>query len=257
MRTKLKWLAWSIGVGLLSATPVYAEGRTDGPRSILIAYRTDVAKRPGFRQYLAHEEMARLAQWKRQGIISGYQILFNAFETEDTWDAMLVLRFQHFTDTAKWTAIERDNPGGLDQTGLTLGRPFNTYSADVDWEGGDDSASADKGAIFYVIPYEYRNATEYHNYFEGYVLPQVKGWMQTGVLSGYRIFMNRYQVGKPWDALFVYRYRDLAAFGQRDATVAKVREGLKSNPEWMKWSQNKGDIRTESENAIAEAIQQK
>ncbi|MDB5736492.1 MAG: hypothetical protein JWO65_160 [Sphingomonas bacterium] len=255
MRSKLNLLVTAIGLATLPAMAAYAEARSDGPRSILISYRTDAAKRPAFRRYLAHEEMARLAQWKRQGVIAGYQILFNPFETEDTWDAMLVLRFQHFTDTAKWIAVERDNPGGLDAAGFALGKPFNTYSADVDWEGGEDNAAADKNAIFYVIPYEYRNATEYHNYFEGYVLPQVKWWMQTGILSGYRIFMNRYQVGKPWDALFVYRYRDLAAFGQREATVAKVREGLQSNADWVKWSQNKGDIRTESENAIAEAVQ--
>ncbi len=32
-----------------------------------------------------------------------------------------------------------------------------------------------------------------------------------GVLNGYRIFMNRYPVGRPWDALFIYEYRDLEA----------------------------------------------
>jgi len=230
--------------------------RQDGPRSILITYRTDAARRPAFRQYLAHEEMARLASWKREGVIDGYQILFNPFETEDTWDAMLVLRFTRFTDTARWIAVERGNPGGLDVRGLALGHPFNTYSADIDWEGGDDSVAADHNAIFYVIPYEYRDAAQYRTYFEGYVLPQIRGWMRAGVLSGYRIFMNRYPVGKPWDVLFMYRYRDLSAFGQREPTIAKVRAGLKaSDPEWVKWSQNKTDIRIESENVVAEAVE--
>jgi hypothetical protein len=86
------------------------------------------------------------------------------------------------------------------------------------------------------------------------VIPQVEGWMREGVLAGYRIYMNRYPVGKPWDSLFVYQYRDLEAFGERDEVVAKVREGLKSDPAWQKLNEIKQTIRTESENTIAESL---
>ncbi len=247
----------SLAAGLLVlAVPaaVRAEEPADGPRSLLITYRADPARRPAFAHYLAHDEWARLAQWKKDGVISGFQILFNPFNTEDTWDAMLVLRFTRFTDTAKWMAIERSSPGGLAPEGLALAKPVNSYSADADWEDGDDDSAKDAGAIFYVIPYEYRNEAEYRSYVDGYVLPQVKGWMKAGVLTGYRIFMNRYPVGKPWDALFVYRYRDLDAFGKREAIIAQVRTGLQPDPVWSKWNANKSGIRTESENVVAQAI---
>lgn len=254
MRRTMRKL-WIAGLATVLGTgAAHAAESVDGPRSLLITYRADPAKRPAFRHYLAHEEMVQLSHWKAEGRIQGYQILFNPFVTEDTWDAMLVLRFRAFTDTQKWIALEHDHPGGLAPEGLALAHPFNTYSADADWEGGDDSAAADANAIFYVIPYEYKDEARYRSYLDGYVLPQVEGWMREGVLSGYRIFMNRYPVGKPWDALFIYRYRDLAAFGKRAATVSKVRATLQSNADWVKWSENKGDIRSETENTIAEAI---
>lgn len=245
-----------LAVAILTAPALARAEAAEGPRSLLITYRTAApAARPAFRAYLASQEAAKLAEWKRQGVIQGFQILFNPFQSEETWDAMVVLRFAKFADTAKWIAIERASPGGLDADGLKLAHPVNTYAADADWEEGEDSARADEGAMFYVIPYEYRNEAEYRRYVDGYVIPQVKGWMQAGVLTGYRIFMNRYPVGKPWDALFVYRYKDLGAFGRRDATVAKVRSGLMSDPAWKAWSDNKAGLRTESENTIAEAVQ--
>ncbi len=229
---------------------------TEGPRSLIITYRAVTpAQRPAFRRYLAHEEWRRLLALRQKGVVKNFQILFNPFQTEDTWDAMVVLRFATFTDTTGWIEVERTAPGGLDRAGLKLGSPVNTYSADADWEEGWDDAAADSRAIYYVIPYEYRKEDEYRSYVDGYVLPQLRGWMREGVISGYSIFMNRYPVGKPWDALFIYRYRNLEAFGRRQATVAKVREGLASDPTWSRWNQNKVGIRTESENTIAEAIQ--
>ena len=86
------------------------------------------------------------------------------------------------------------------------------------------------------------------------MLPQVQGWMREGVLAGYRIFMNRHPVGRPWDSLFVYEYRDLAAFGKRDETVARVRQTLVADPTWQKFHEIKQSIRTESENTIAESL---
>ncbi len=253
-----RWLAslLMMAPAMMVSSPASAQAdhHADGPRSLLITYRAEPAKRPAFRQFLAHEEMAQLAAWKRQGVIAGYQILFKPVVTEDTWDAMLVLRFEHFADTAKWMAIERVSPGGLSASGLALAKPVNSYAADADWSGGDDSMNADAGAIFYVIPYEYRAEGEYRKYMDGYVLPQIKGWMREGVLTGYQIFMNRYPVGKPWDALFVLRYRDLSAFGQRETTIAKVRGDLQSDAQWKTWADNKTGIRTESENIIAEAV---
>jgi hypothetical protein len=235
-----------------ASTAVPAEG---GPTSILIAYRSEPANRPAFRIYLQRDMLERLAKLKHDGVLSSYQILFNPFTTPATWDAMAVLRFTHFADTQRWKEIERTQPGGLNAAGLRLAKPVDTYSADLSWEGQADDPGSEADSVYYVIPYEYSSADQYRKYVDAYVIPQVVGWMREGVLGGYQIFMNRYQVGRPWDSLFVYRYRNLEAFGRRDEVVAKVRATLVDKPEWKQFSDIKQTIRTESENTIAEALQ--
>jgi hypothetical protein len=242
----------TLGLTSIAAAQGQAAG---GPTSILIAYRSEPANRPAFRTYLQKDLLPRLAKLKSAGVLSSYQILFNPFTTADTWDAMSVLRFASYGDTQRWKQIERTEPGGLNAAGLHLARPINTYSADLAWEGQADDPGPEEDSVYYVIPYEYSAADQYRKYVDAYVIPQVAGWMREGVLSGYRIFMNRYQVGRPWDSLFVFRYRDLQSFGRREETVAKVRLTLADNPQWQQLNAIKQTIRTESENTIAEALQ--
>ena len=103
-----------------------------------------------------------------------------------------------------------------------------------------------------MIPYTYTAADQYRKYVDGYVIPQVKGWMQDGALSRYRILMNRYPVGDPdpWDALFIYEYRDLSAFGRREEVLNKVRGPLREDPVWRQLHEVKATLRSESENTI-------
>ena len=240
---------------LASAGAVAQEAPAGGPTSILVAYRCEPAARPAFRSYLQKNLLARLARLKRSGALRGYQILFNSFTTSMTWDAMAVLQFADYSKTQRWKVIEQTQPGGLDAAGLRLAKGIETYSADLSWEGQADDPGSEANGVYYIIPYEYSSADQYRKYVDAYVIPQVKGWMKEGVLAGYQIFMNRYQVGRPWDSLFVYHYRDLESFGHRDQTVVKVRENLVNDPEWKRLSDMKQSIRTESENTIAEALQ--
>ena len=239
----------------LASTADGFEPPSGGPGNILIAYHSEPANRPAFRTYLQKDLLPRLAKLKAAGVLSSYQILFNPFVTDYTWDAMTVLRFSSYAATQRWKEIERTQPGGLNAAGLHLAQPINTYSADLPWEGQADDPGPDQDAVYYVIPYEYSAADQYRKYVDAYVIPQVTGWMREGVLAGYRIFMNRYQVGRPWDSLFVFRYRNLESFGRRDEIVAKVRLTLVDNPEWKQLNAIKQTIRTESENTIAEALQ--
>jgi hypothetical protein len=248
----LVFVLTAAGTAATTATAAQAAG---GPTSILIAYRSEPANRPAFRTYLQRDMLARLAKLKHAGVLSSYQILFNPFTTPATWDAMTVLRFTDFAATQRWKEIERTQPGGLNAAGLRLAKPVDTYSADVTWEGQADDPGSEADSVFYVIPYEYSSADQYRKYVDAYVIPQVVGWMREGVLGGYQIFMNRFPVGRPWDSLFVYRYRNLEAFGRRDEVVAKVRATLVDKPEWKQFSDIKQTIRTESENTIAEALQ--
>jgi hypothetical protein len=227
-----------------------------GPRELLITYRAEAAARPQFRRYLQSTFAARLQKLAREGVLKSYQVLFNPLVQPRTWDAMTVLSFNSYVDTRRWLEIERTSPGGLDAAGLKLAKPVGTYSADLEWEGAATPDGAPAEHVFYVIPYAYAAADQYRKYVNGYVIPQVEGWLADGALSRYRIYMNRYPVGdpEPWDSLFVYEYRDLESFGRRDEVTAKVRGPLRADPAWKQWNDIKSTVRTESENTIAELL---
>jgi hypothetical protein len=239
---------------MLSA-PCFAAQAEGGPRQLLITYRSQAVDRPAFRAYLQGEETVMLDKLKNEGVLKSYQILFNPFVTTGTWDAMMILNFSSYAATQRWKEIERKSPGGLSLAGSKLAKPIQTYSADLAWEGSADDPGPEGKRVFYVIPYSYNALDQYKPYVDGYVIPQVQGWIKEGVLSRYAIYLNRYGTGDPWDALFVYEYRDLESFGRREETVAKVREPLRANPTWKHLSDIKATIRSESENTIAEALE--
>jgi hypothetical protein len=243
-----------VSIVLLGTSSHIAEGQDSGPRQLLITYRSQAADRPAFRAYLQGEESVMLEKLKSEGVLKNYQILFNPFVTTGTWDAMTVLSFSSYGATQRWKEVERKFPGGLGAAGLKLAKPLQTYSADLAWEGAADDPGPEGRHVFYVIPYSYNSLDQYKAYVDGYVIPQVQGWIKEGVLSRYALYLNRYSVGDPWDALFIYEYRDLDNFGKREETVAKVREPLRLNPTWKHLNDIKGTIRSESENTIAESI---
>jgi len=230
----------------------YAFGQESTPTEILITYSCRPTDRPAFRNFLATQESHMLDEQKAQGLLRGYQILFNPVVTE-TFDALLILHLNGPAGVQRWIELERTSPGGLSPAGLRLATPLMTYFADLQWEGQNASPPGEN-PVFYVIPYNYNSLDQYKSYVDAYVIPQVKGWMREGVLSNYSLYLNRYNVGPPWDALFIYEYRDLKAFGEREQTIAKVRDTLRSDPKWQHWSDIKGTVRTEDENTILEEI---
>ncbi|MBW8812846.1 MAG: hypothetical protein JF588_05415 [Caulobacterales bacterium] len=247
----VRWAA--LALGLLAGAPAMAADLPGGPTSLLISYRAEPSNRPAFRAYLQGPETALLDRLKREGVLKSYQVLFNPFVT-GTWDAMTVLSFSSYTATQRWKEIERTRPGGLDAAGLKLARPLETYSADLAWEGEAADGGPPGNRVVYVIPYSYTALDQYKAYVDAYVIPQVKGWMADGVLSRYGLFLNRDPVGDPWDALFVYEYRDLASFGRREEVVAKVRAPLREDPAWKHWNEIKSTVRSESQNTQAEIL---
>jgi hypothetical protein len=109
--------------------------------------------------------------------------------------------------------------------------------------------------VFLVIPYEYLvPANEYVAYLDGYVVPQMDGWMEEGVLARYGVFLARYPAGRPWQSMLILEYKDDQALGARDATTAKVRARLKDNPKWKAISDAKKNVRNEKPPVIADVI---
>jgi len=225
-----------------------------GPKQILITFRCAAADRPAFRAYLQGEESHMLEKLKVEGVLKSYHLLFNPFVTTGTWDAMTVLNFSTYAATQRWKDIEQKYPAGLTHAGLKLAKPIQTYSADLAWEGAAPDPGPDDKHVFYIIPYSYNSLDQYKSYVDGYVIPQLRGWMKEGVLSRYSLYLNRYPTGDPWDALFIYEYRDLENFGKREETVTKVRATLRDDPTWKHLSDIKATLRTESENTIAEEL---
>jgi hypothetical protein len=228
-----------------------------GPRELVIAYHSEPIHRAAFRAYLSKDEVTRLATLRNRGVLDGYQILFNSFVTPRTWDALIILKFAHYSDTEKWKEIERSMPGGLDRKGLALAKPIETVSADLSWEGSASQADSNADGVFYVIPYKYNVLDQYKKFVDAYVVPQVTAWIADGALTQYRIYLNRDSVDSPWDALFVYKYRDLDAFGRREELLAKTRVPLRNDPAWKAMNDIKSTIRTEYANTIAESLSDK
>ncbi|MGH6693915.1 MAG: hypothetical protein ACREBX_01365 [Sphingopyxis sp.] len=247
-----------LGCAILSAlvaTPSIAQDElTDGPKTVIIQYSADAAKRADFRRYMAGPFGVKLSDLRGKGKLAAYQVYYSWYPQPEVWDAMVVLHFPTYSAVEEWRGIERSQPGGLDTAGLVLAKPKAVYSADLSWNKSVDEL--DVGEVYYVIPYIYREAAEYRSYVAGYVTPQFDGWIREGALSGYQIYINRYSVGTPWDSLFIQRYRNFEAFGKRQHVLDKVRVGLRQQPEWMEWHKRKGDIRSETENSIAELLAQ-
>jgi hypothetical protein len=241
-----------LALTVLAPIGTFALGQESVAHEILITYRCRPADRPAFRNFLATQESHMLNEQKAHGMLRGYQILFNPVVTE-TFDALLILHLNGSDAVERWLELERSSPGGLSPAGLRLATPLMTYFADLQWEDQNPSPPGER-SVFYAIPYNYNSLDQYKSYVDAYVIPQVQGWMREGILSHYAIYLNRYNVGPPWDALFIYEYRDLKAFGERELTIAKIRDTLRSNSTWQHWSDIKTTVRTESENTILKEI---
>ncbi len=240
-------------LSIAPAAPVAAQQELqDGPKALVISYRASARNRAAFRTYLVTQLAPRLRALKAKGALADFRIFYSWYRQPAVWDGLVVLRFPSFAAVTQWNRIEHDQPGGLDAAGLALADPVASYSSDLSWSRNPDDLR--DGEVYYVIPYEYRNEGEYRDYVKGYVLPQFDGWIESGALTGYELYMNRYGSGAPWDSLFIQHYRDMTAFGQRQTLTAAVRAKLRDDPKWKAWSDRKADIRSESENSIAELI---
>ena len=230
--------------------------RDTGAKKIVITYRCPPAKRPAFRQYLQKQAVPRFEKWKNDGVMEDYRIFFNRVTDEATYDAMAIVTLKDYLDIERWWDIERVSPGGLNEEGLALANPLNTYSMDLVWHGSSDPPVPRGKTILFLIPYDYYPHTveEYIKYVGSYVIPQIDGWMKEGILATYGIYLNRHPTSRPWKVLFVLEYKDTASFGAREKTMAKVRAALKDSPAWKSLSDTKLNMRVEKETVVADEL---
>jgi hypothetical protein len=245
--------AFLAGVLILVSCARAAEA--DSPVSLVITYRARPETRTAFRGWLAHAGGAQFAAWKQEAAFADFHILFSSFAATSTWDAVVILDFTHFSDTARWRRIEQRFPGGLSAEALTLAAPESASLADVISQGSTQAGDAAEG-VYLIAAYEVlTDIPKYRQYAAGYTAPQMRAWLEAGALSAFALYLNQNPMGRPWDALLVLKYRDTAALGHRDEIKAKVRERLAvTDPVWKGWSKDKSAIRREFSIVVADEV---
>jgi hypothetical protein len=228
--------------------------RVEGaPKTLILTYKCAPAQRLALRAYMSRTGLKQLEQWKNDGILKGYRVLFSRYVDNDNWDMMTFLSFLDSASLPRWSGVEKNSPAGLSLSALATVASVSTAPADL--TRSNFPASVDPGSVFLVIPYDYTVSTnEYIRYLDGYVVPQLNGWHEQGVLTHYDIFMARYGTARPWSALLLLQYANEEALGARDQVVAKVRDSLKNDPSWKAFAESKQSVRVEKEATIGDEL---
>ncbi len=222
--------------------------------TLVITYSAAVGDRSALLKELESEQGGRLQGWKNDGLLAEYQLFFNRYADDGTWDAAAVLTFADVKAKVKWHKIEREAPGGLTPKAARLVKSVRTAQADV-YRQERKAAASTRGSAFLVIPYQYKvSLREYETYLDDYAFPQFRGWMDEGVLDSFALYIARYGAERPWSALLVLEYRDDAALDQRPAVTAKVRERLAKIPKWKAASDKKEGVREEGTVVVADQV---
>jgi len=263
-RTVLENITIVIGVLALITTPTKGQNsaamgeRDTGPKHLLITYHCPAASRSAFHDYMINQGVPAFQDWKRTGVVGDYYILFSWFVDSDTWDMLSILSFNQYAAVDKCRQVEHTAPGGLRREGVALCSRAITYAMDLLWQSRSQHSTSTPGAtVFLIIPYVYYPASsleQYATYVSGYVIPQFDAWIRDNILVSYRIFVNRFQTGREWQAVFVLEYRDVEAFGQREKEVDKVKAQLQSDANWKALGDRKLSVRTEKQTTTAEEL---
>lgn len=239
-----------LGLLLGSASLTAAEN----PVSLVLTYRARPEQRVAFREWLEREGAAQFAAWKREGVFADCLVLFTSFAATTSVDAVVVLDFAHFSDSARWMEIERSRPGGLDAEALRLASVESCFHAVTLARAGTPRRGA--GSAYLLAIYDVAaSADRYRSYVAGYITPQMEGWREAQALHSYRLFFNHAPLSVVWDAILLLEYDDVAALGRRDEVKAAVRARLAgTDATWLAWSKEKSGIRTEKALVVAQAI---
>ena len=236
-------------IGLL-ALPAAA---SESAGTFVVVYQAAPANRVAFLRELESSGAKQLQRWKDEGALQGYRLLVSRHLDSRTWDAMAILTV---ADAARWKKIERDFPAGVPANVLALASAVETVPANLVRHGERPGGKGEP--VFLVIPYEVTVATkEYVAYLDDYLLPQVAGWAEEGVLGSHAVYLAQYPAGRPWQSLLLLEYRGDEALAAREAVVEKVRARLAANAKWKAVSDNKKNVRVERPPVVADPVSSK
>jgi hypothetical protein len=230
---------------LAVAAQSMAQPEANGPTALIASYRAKPGMRVKFRDLMSTEGVAQFGRWKKAGDFASYQALFTAYSADSEPDMFLVVRFNHFTDLAKWQKIEETFPGGLPADAQTMASVETSATADIIKES--TAAPTTKDSQFFVLEYDVLVDTpKYTDYVLGYAAPQFDEWEKVGALSSYTCYLNQNPAGAPWSSFILLEYKDMETLAAREAIKSKTRVELGlSDMSWKKWSEDKTAIRKE------------
>lgn len=216
-----------------------------GGTHIFITYKAAVGERERFLAALDHTLRPDLERWKRDGVIRDYLLLEEMQRDTAGWTAMLVLRFERYTNTGDWIAVERKQPGGLRAEALRYGSPVTTYLADRTIAGLQiDQVARDRsGSVFVFKQYLPTSTAAYRTFLTAYVKPELERWGKEGMLAGYAGFANHHATGAPWDVLLMEEYVSSAALSSYQSTREKVDREMSKDAGWRFLHGFKGNVR--------------
>jgi hypothetical protein len=226
--------------------------RMRAPTGLIITYHAEAADRPALRAAMLRDQVARLDALKRDGIVAHYRLLWSRYADNLSWDGMLILDLATPTGIGGWARVEAAAPGALPVAAARLVKRIE--SAPIDIMRAARAPTPGK-PLYLVVPYDYLvSVGDYVKYVDGYVVPQMDGWLAEGALQGYDFLLSRYPAGRPWTAMLLLQYRGDDGLGIRDATTAKVRARLASDPAWKAFADNKQNIREERAPIVADVL---
>ena len=224
-----------------------ARGRGgEGEVHLVLTYTCPPQNRPAFRAYMETKGVAQFEQWKKDGVMGNYLILFSHFANAQLEDMWVILDFTKFSDVAGWLAVERKSPGGLGAEALAIATPKTCVYTDKGWSGGKTNPDHAK-SVYMMIPYQTLvPADEYADFVNRYVEPQLKFWVKSGIMHTYAVHIEQNPTHAPWDSLLVFEYDGLRGIALRDVVKQQVRDSaLKDDPGYTHFSPIKRTIRKE------------
>lgn len=233
-----------------------ADWRAEGPRGLVLTYKVAPAARAGFRAAARATLLPRLERLRAGGDLLSYRVLANRYVDSAAWDVMVILDFRDAPALARWRAVEEEMPGGLAPEMLRLVTSAETAPGTMARARNAAAKPGDPAPVYLVIPYDYLVSTdEYLDYVDGYLLPQVDGWLNEGALSGYGLYLPRYAAGRNWSSLLLLAYSGDDGLARRDRVTQTVRARLTaSSPEWKAFSDKKTNVRVEKQPIVADEI---
>ena len=180
---------------------------------------------------------AKLASWRQSGLISNVVLVESESNQESNFSTVAVLEFPDDGARNKW---EHDAAGDLGAELIVTRANSLVY--------GEKSPRDSSIARFLVSQYQVHVSPEhYTEYVDAYVVPQLEGWKDAGLLTSYGAYLAESESNAPWQSILVMEYRDEHALSRRDEVKTAVRAELAEiDPDWKAFSEIKQSLRTET-----------